>query len=94
MKNRWLHGVLATVAAGLVAVAVWAPRDKEVQASTSATQRPPGGRGFASSINQRNEMVTELKRLNMQMQALLRVMNSGRLKVIVVELPDAKAEDK
>ena len=92
MKDKWVRGLLAVVAALLLLVLAQRTREPEIQAATGGSRKAP--RGFASSIDQRNRMVSELSRMNSQVAAMLQLMNSGRLKVIVVELPDDKKRDK
>lgn len=88
MNERWVRGLLGMGLALMLAVVVLRPRWPEAQA---ASARQPGKpRAFASAIDQRNHIIAELKQLNAQTRALQQVLTSGRVKVIVVELPDDK----
>jgi hypothetical protein len=54
-----------------------------------------GRQPFASSLEQRQQTVDELRRLNELMQKQLELLSSGKLRVIVVERTAAeKAEPK
>ena len=92
MKDRWTRGLLVVVAALLLGVWVSKPRLPEVQAASGGSRAQGNPRGFASSVDQRNELLAELKQLNANMRLQLQWLRSGRLKVVVVEMPDVKIQ--
>ena len=74
-KPQWL--VLAVGCVGLVLALVRFPGS----AATGQESRQP----FASSIEQRQQSVEELKKLNALMQKQIDLLSSGKVRVIVVQ---------
>jgi hypothetical protein len=69
---------LLGLATGLIAPSTWRALQPEVLAQE-------GKMPFASSIEQRQQSVEELRKLNALMQKQLDLLTSGRVRVVVVE---------
>jgi hypothetical protein len=71
---------LLGLATGLVLPSAWALLQREAHAQE-------GKMPFASSIEQRQQSVEELRKLNALMQKQLDVLTSGRVRVVVINEP-------
>lgn len=76
--NRAVYVFLLGLAAGLVVPSAWRALQPEVQAQDAKMP-------FASSIEQRQQTVEELRKLNALVQKQIDVLTSGRVRVVVVD---------
>lgn len=75
--NKWMAFVLG-VATGMVALELLRVPSREVEAQE-------GKMPFASSIDQRQQTVEELRKLNALMQKQIDLLTSGKVRVVCVQ---------
>ena len=75
--NKWLVFLLGVATGAMVLELVRVP-DREVEAQE-------GKMPFASSIEQRQQTVEELRRLNALVQKQIDLLTSGKVRVVVVD---------